>query len=102
VLLGELDHAVRDQQNEDDEEVWPMTEHPRQDHCDFDHPRDRTPEVGEEFEQRIALLLFDLIGSIPDKSLLGVGCSESIRGVPKPLLHLGERNGLQIIARRQH
>ena len=63
-LFPEADHGVGHEQHEDDTEIWPVPDHARQNHRHFDHPRDGTPEVGEEFQQRIGLLLLDLVGAV--------------------------------------
>ena len=73
MLLGESDDAVRDKQDQDDEEVRPVPQHPGQDHRDFDHPRDRSPEVGEELEEGIGLLLFDLVRPVLGEALFRLG-----------------------------
>ena len=60
-FFPESDHGVGEQQNEDDEEVRPVPDHARQDHRHLDHPRDRSPEIAEEFQERVGLLFLDLV-----------------------------------------
>ena len=43
--------ALARSRTQDDAEVRPMPGYRRQDHRRFDHPRDRTPEIGEEFQE---------------------------------------------------
>ncbi len=97
VFFPESDHAVRNKQNKDDEEVRPMPQHARQDHRGFDHPGDRTPEVRKELQERIGLLLFDLIGSVLGQPLLRLDLAETVRRVAEPLFHLRQGKGLQIV-----
>ena len=101
VLLGEADHGVGEQQDEDDEEVRPVLQHAGQDHRDFDHPRDWAPEVGEELEELIGLLLFDLIRPVLGEALLCLGAGETVGGVPETLFHLRKGKGLEVIVRRR-
>ena len=60
-------------------EVRPMPDHRRQDHRHFDHPRDRAPEIGEELQERIGLLLFDLVRPVLGQPLLRLGLAEAVR-----------------------
>ena len=57
VLFPESDHGVGQKQNEDDAEIRPMPVHRRKDHGRFDHPRDGTPKIAEEFQTSFSLLL---------------------------------------------
>ena len=56
VFFPESDHGVGQQQKQDDGKVRPMPGHRRQDHGRFNHPRDGTPEITEELQERIGLL----------------------------------------------
>ena len=50
----------------------------RQDHRRFDHPGDRTPEVGEKFQDLVGLLLRDLIRPVFNQPLLRLGIGQAI------------------------
>ncbi len=79
MLLPEADHSVGKKQKQDDAKIRPMPGRRRQDHRRFDHPRDRTPEVGEEFQDRVGLLLLDLIRPILGEPLLRLGLGQASR-----------------------
>ena len=79
MFLPEADHAVGEKQKEDDAEIRPMPGRRRQDHRRFDHPGDRTPEVGEEFQDRVGLLLRDLVRPILSEPLLRLGLGQAVR-----------------------
>ncbi len=64
MFLPESDHGVGKKQNEDDEEIRPVPDHARQNHRRFNHPRDGTPEIGQEFEERIVFLFRNLVRAI--------------------------------------
>ena len=99
VLLPEPDRGVGNEQDKDDEEIRPVPQHARQDHRGLDHPRDRTPEIGQQFQERIFLLLLDLIRPVPGQPLLRLGLAQAIRRRPQPLLHLRQGKRLQLILR---
>jgi hypothetical protein len=62
---GEKPVSVDSQeQHQDDDEVRPVPEHPGEDHGDLNHPRDRPPEVAEELEELILLLLLELVRTV--------------------------------------
>ena len=73
VFLPEPDHGVGQKQNEDDGEVRPMPGDRRKDHGHFDHPGDGTPEIGEELQERIGLLFFNLVGPVLGQPFLRLG-----------------------------
>ena len=98
-LFPEPDAGVGQEQDEDDEEVGPVLEHSGQDHRRLDHPGDGPPEVGEELQQRVDLLLRDLVRAVLGQALLRLDLGEAIRGRPEPLLDLGDGKGLQVVAR---
>ena len=102
MLLPEPDRGVGRQQQQDDAEVRPVPQHPRQDHRSLDHPRDRPPEVGQQLQERIFLLLRDLIRPVPGQPLGRPSPRQAIRRRPQPLLHLRHRKGLQVILRIRH
>ena len=64
-------------------EVRPMLGDRREDHGRFDHPRDGAPEIGEEFQQRIGLLFFNLVRPILGQPLLRLGLTEAVRRRPQ-------------------
>ena len=49
----------------------------------FDHPGDGTPEVGQQLQQRIGLLLGDLVGPVLAQPLLRLGLAEAVGREPK-------------------
>ena len=78
MFFPESDHGVGTKQKEDDEEIQPVLDQRGQNHGGFNHPRNGTPEVGEELQEFIRLLFGDLVGSILRLTLLGLGLSESV------------------------
>ena len=97
MFFPESDHGVGQKQNEDDAKVRPVPGRRRQDHRRFDHPGDRTPEIGEELQKLIGLLLRDLVGPILSESLLRLSLGQAIRRRIQFFLDLGKRQGLQIV-----
>ena len=79
VFFPESNHSVGKKQKQDDAKVRPMPGHRRQDHRSFDHPRDGTPKIAEEFQKLIALLFFNLVGPILGQPFLRLGLSEAVR-----------------------
>ena len=57
-------------------------------HRHFDHPRDGTPKIAEEFQERIGLLFFNLVGPILGQPFLRLGLSEAVRRQAQFFLHL--------------
>ena len=98
-FFPESDHGVGNKQNEDDEKIRPVPDHARQNHRHFDHPRDGTPEIGEEFQQRIGLLFFNLVGPILGQPFLRLGLTEAVRRRPQFFLHFRQGQGFQIVLR---
>ena len=78
-LFPEPDGGIGNKQHQNDEEIGPMADDTGQDHRHFDHPRDRTPEIGEEFQQRIGLLLLDLVRPVLGQPLRRLGLAEAVR-----------------------
>ena len=96
VFLPEPDHSVCQKQNKDDAKVRPMPGHCRQDYRRFDHPRDRTPKIAEEFQELIGLLFCNLIGPILGQPFLRLRSSEAIHRRPQSFLHFRQGQGFQI------
>jgi hypothetical protein len=48
MFFPESDHCVGTKQKKDDEEIQPVLDQRGQDHGAFNHPRNGTPEIGEE------------------------------------------------------
>ncbi len=63
-FFPESDHGVAKKQKEDDAKILPVPDHARQNHRHFNHPRDGPPKIGEELQERIGLLLFNLVRPI--------------------------------------
>jgi hypothetical protein len=61
VFFPESDDGIGHEQKQDDPEIRPVPRHRREDHRHFDHPRHRTPEITEEFQDLIGLLLLDAL-----------------------------------------
>jgi hypothetical protein len=99
LLFPESDHGVGEKQNEDDAKVRPVPGRRRQDHRRFDHPGDRTPEIGEELQKLIGLLLRDFVGPILSEPLLRLSLGQALGRRTQFLLDLRERQGLQIVLR---
>ena len=99
VFFPEPDHGVGQKQNQDDAEVRPMPGDRRQDHRRFDHPRDRAPEIAEEFQQLVGLLFLDLVGPVLGQPFLRLGLAEAVRRRPQFLLDLRQRQSFQIVLR---
>ena len=78
VFLPEPDHGVGEQQDEDDREVRPVLGDRRQDDGSLDHPRDGAPEVGQELQERVVLLLLDLVRPVLRQPLLRFGLGEAV------------------------
>jgi hypothetical protein len=98
-LFPESDHGVGHEQYEDNAEVRPVPDHARKDHRHLDHPGNRTPEIREEFQQRIGLFFFDLVGTILGQPLCRLGLSETVRRGPQSLLHLRHGQRFQLVLR---
>ena len=71
----------------------------RQNHRHFDHPRDGTPKIGEEFQERIGFLFFNLVRPILGQPFLRLGLGEAVRRRPQFFLHLRHGQGFQIVLR---
>jgi hypothetical protein len=63
-FFSESDHGVGNKQKEDDQKIRLVPDHARQNHRPFDHPRDEPSKIGEEFQERIGCLFFDLVRPI--------------------------------------
>ena len=84
MLLGALghpesDHGIGNKQKKDDKKIRPMPGYRRKDHSSFDHPRDGTRKICEEFQGRIGFLFFNLIRPILGQPFLRHGLTEAGR-----------------------
>ena len=79
VFFPESDDGVGQKQKQDDPKIWPVPGYRREDHRHFDHPRDGTPKIGEEFQERIGFLFFNFVRPILDQPFLRLGLTEAIR-----------------------
>jgi hypothetical protein len=64
VFFPEADDRVDDQQCEYDAEIGPVADNGREDGGRLDHPGNRTPEVVKELEDRVCLVLGQLVVAI--------------------------------------
>ena len=101
-FLGVADHAVGHQQQQDDKEIRPVPHRARQDDGDLDHPRDRTPEVAEELQQRVGLVFGDLIGPVLGQPLAASAVLSPSGRVAQLRLHLGHRRRLEVADPARH
>jgi hypothetical protein len=99
VFFPESDHGVGQKQKEDDGKVRPMPSYRRKDHGRFDHPRDGTPKIGEEFQERIRFLLFNIVRSILGQPFLRLGLTEAVRRLAQFFLQFRQGQGFQIVLR---
>jgi hypothetical protein len=99
VFFPESDHAVGNKQKEDDGKIRPMPGYRRKDHGRFDHPRDRTPKIGEEFQEQVGLLFFNLVRPVLGQPFLCLGLTEAVRRRPQFFLHFRHGQGFQIVLR---
>ncbi len=97
MFLPESDHGVGEKKNEDDGEIRPVLGRRRQDHRRFDHPGDRSPEIGEEFQDLVGLLLGDLVRTILSEPLLRLRLGQAVRRRGQFFLDLRQRQGLQVV-----
>ena len=81
-FFPESDDGVGKKQKQDDAKIRPMPDDRRQNHRHFDHPRDGTPKIGEEFQEAIGFLFFNLVRPILGQPFLRLGLSEAIRRRP--------------------
>ena len=100
-FFPESDHGVGNKQKEDDEKIRPVADHARQNHRHFDHPRDGTPKIGEEFQKQIRFLFCKLIRPILSQPFLRFGLSEAVRRRPQFFLHFRQGQGFQIVLRHR-
>ena len=98
-FLGVADYTVGQQQQQDDEEIRPVPDRAGQDDGDLDHPRDRAPKVAEELQQRVGLVLGDLIRPVLRQPSCRLSTAQSVRRVAQLFLQLGHRRRFQVLAR---
>ena len=101
MLFPESDQGVGKKQKQDDAKVRPMPRRRRQDHRRFDHPGDRTPEIGQELEDLVGLLLRDLVRPILRQPFLRLGFGQAVGRRTQLFLDLRQRQGLQIVLRNR-
>ncbi len=78
VFFPESDHGVGNKQKEDNEKIQPVPDNPRQNYGRLDHPWDGAPEIGEEFQERIGFLFFNLVGAVLRQPFLSLGLTEAV------------------------
>ena len=91
--------ALAASKKQNNEKIRPVPDHSRKDHRHLDHPRDRTPKIGEKFQEQIGFLFFDLVRPILGQPFLRLGLTEAVRRRPQFFLHFRQGNGLQIVLR---
>ena len=99
MLLPEPDHGVGQEQEQNNEKIRPVPDDPGEDDRDLDHPRNGAPEIAEEFQQRVLLLFNKFIRAVFGQPFFRLGLGEAVRRGFQPLLHLRQRQRLQIILR---
>ena len=99
VFFPESDHGIGHKQKQNDAKVRPMPVDRREDHGRFDHPRDRPPEIAEEFQERIGLLFFDLVRPVVGQPFLRLGLTEAVRRRSQLFLQFRQGQGFQIVLR---
>jgi len=77
VLLPETDEGVEHQHKENDVEIVEIPRDQRKQRGGFDHPRNRPPEVLENLEERVALLLLQRIGAALGQPFPGLGSAQA-------------------------
>ena len=97
MLFPESDHCVGQEQRKDDKEIQPVSDNSRQNDGGFDHPWNRTPEIREELEILVGLLLRNLVRPVLCLTLLRLGLRESICRRPELFHQLRHGKRLQII-----
>ncbi len=93
VFFPESDHGVCQEQKEDNSKVRPMPGYCRKDHGRFDHPRDRSPKIGKEFEERIRPFFFDLVRTILGQPFLSLSLTKAVRRRLQFILHFRHGKG---------
>ena len=78
-LFPETNHSVREKQQQDDGKVRPMPIVRGKDHGNFNHPRNRTPEISQKRKNLIRLLVSNLIGANLCQPAKSFGLMETIR-----------------------
>ena len=73
----------------------------RQDHRRFDHPGDRTPKIGQEFEDLVGLLLSDFVRPVLRQPFLRLGFGQAVGRRTQLFLDFRQRQGLQIVLRNR-
>ena len=99
VFFPESDDCVGQQQKQDDEEIRPVPDHAGQNHRAFDHPRNRAPEIGEEFQERIFFLFRDLVGPILSQPFFRLVLAQAVRRGAQLFLELLHGNRFQVFLR---
>ena len=100
-LLPEPDQAVGEQQDEDDGEVRPVAHDGGQDRRRLDHPGDRPPEIAKELQQRVGLLLGDLVRAILVQPPGGLFLGQAVGRRAQPGFQVRHRHGVQIAVGRR-
>ena len=80
-FLEKADNRVRHEQEDDDGKVLPVSDDSREDCGCLDHPRDRAPEIEQEFQQRVFLFFGDIVEAVLLPETGDIGPGETGRGV---------------------
>ncbi len=79
VLLPEPDQRVEQQENEDDDKVGPVADHGGQHRGDLGHPRNRAPEIAQDFQQDAAPRGLDRVWPVAAPARSGIGRRKPLR-----------------------
>ena len=96
-LFPESDDGVHHEQDQDDTEVHPVSDNQREDRGRLDHPGDRSPERGEELEERVLTLLRKFVGTILGEALPRFVVAETVWRSPEPPLEVGKGQFRQVL-----
>ena len=79
VFFPESNQSIGKEQHKDDEKIQPVSDNAGEDHRNFNHPGNGTPEVGKKLQVFVGLFFLELVRSIPRLSFGRLGLSQAIR-----------------------
>jgi len=75
--LPKIQRGVGQKQRKNHEEIEPMTDNAGGGYGGFNHPRNRTPEVGEELQDLVGFFFGDRVGPYWREAFLSFGLAEA-------------------------